>query len=153
MLSSFPGLYLKHIPIFIFIRILGFIWMVQLKLNVTTKKTKLPLPILLITINNKCHRGGLWPEGRGAALVMDEDQQDLEKPIVTPSHVVKFEVGIPAGTTSTHTSHQDLLSAAVILPAASSPSYALISSSCAGPFIIARRECGVVQSSPSPLMN
>ena len=40
--------------------------MVQLIPNMTRNKTELPLPILLITINNKCRRGGLWLESQGA---------------------------------------------------------------------------------------
>lgn len=64
--------------------------------------------------------------------LLTRSSPDLEKPIVT------FEVGTRAGTTSTYTS-ASILSAAVILPSASSPSYALISSSCVAPFIVARR--------------
>lgn len=38
------------------------------------------------------------------ALVMDEDEQALEKPIVAPPRDVKFEVGTRAGATSTYAS-------------------------------------------------
>ncbi|KAM3192358.1 hypothetical protein ACQJBY_069535 [Aegilops geniculata] len=43
------------------------------------------------------------------ALVMDEDEQALEKPIVAPPRVVKFEVGTRAGATSTYASTDFIL--------------------------------------------
>ncbi|KAM3212635.1 hypothetical protein ACQJBY_065600 [Aegilops geniculata] len=43
------------------------------------------------------------------ALVMDEDEQALEKPIVAPPRVIKFEVGTRAGATSTYASTDFIL--------------------------------------------
>ncbi|RLM55672.1 hypothetical protein C2845_PM10G15850 [Panicum miliaceum] len=43
------------------------------------------------------------------ALVMDEDEQPLEQPIVAPPRVVKFEVGTRAAATSTYASTDFLL--------------------------------------------
>ncbi|VAH31361.1 unnamed protein product [Triticum turgidum subsp. durum] len=53
------------------------------------------------------------------ALVRDEDQPGLKKPIVAPPRIMKFKVGTPAGTTSTHTSTRinSLSQSSYLLPA------------------------------------